>query len=166
MVTEFQSLAKRIPDCIDGFFSRSPNRIQRNSNVPIKNQLFTLRAYITVVGADMPARDNLMGLGGYSSIRYCNYCYAQGFWNGHIYCSQTPPADAKKNHPSYNFYKLPLWEYNLSQKQAAYIQKTGDKLAIHQTGFRNYTILWKLSSLIFPWCVKIFSKFNLKKVVR
>lgn len=58
MVTEFQSLAEGIPDCIDGSFSRSPSRIQRNSNVPIKNQLFTLQAYITVVGADMPARDN------------------------------------------------------------------------------------------------------------
>lgn len=153
MVMEFQSLAQGIPDCIDGSSPGFSSMIQTVSKGPKKNQLFTLRAYITVVGADMPARDNLMGLGGYSSIRYCNYCYAQGFWNGHIYCPQTPPADAKKNHPSYSFYKLPLREHNLSQKQAAYIQKTGDKVAIAQTGFRNYTILWKLSSLIFPWCV-------------
>ncbi len=42
MITEFQSLAKKILNGIDGSFYNSSSRIQSNSNIYIKNQLFTL----------------------------------------------------------------------------------------------------------------------------
>jgi hypothetical protein len=42
------------------------------------NSHFTLRAHVVTVTADMPARDMLMGLAGYNSRHYCNYCTIRG----------------------------------------------------------------------------------------
>jgi hypothetical protein len=39
---------------------------------------FILRAHVVTVTADMPARDMLMGLSGYNSRHYCNYCTVRG----------------------------------------------------------------------------------------
>jgi hypothetical protein len=39
---------------------------------------FVLRAHVVTVTADMPARDMLMGLSGYNSRHYCNYCTVRG----------------------------------------------------------------------------------------
>lgn len=108
-----------------------------------------LRAYITVVGSDMSAQENLMRLGEYNSIRYYNLAMHKDS-EIDISIVYKPHQQMPKNHSSYNFYKFLLQEHNLSQKQATYIQRTGDKVAIAQIGFQNYTILWKLSSLIFP----------------
>lgn len=84
MATEFQSFAKKISDYINRFFSHSPSRIQKNSNIFIKNQLFMLQAYIIVVSVDMPTRNNLIELKRYSLTQYYNYSYEQNFWNRYI----------------------------------------------------------------------------------
>jgi hypothetical protein len=39
---------------------------------------FSLCAHVITVTADMPARDMLMGLAGYNSRHYCNYCTIRG----------------------------------------------------------------------------------------
>ena len=39
---------------------------------------FKMKAYIVAVIADMPARDTVMGLAGYNSRHYCNYCNVRG----------------------------------------------------------------------------------------
>lgn len=80
MINEFKSLEQGVPGVLD---ASSPTRSK-----------FTLRAYIVAVTADMPARDDLMGLMGYSATHYCNYCNIQGVFKNHVYCPLTPPTDA------------------------------------------------------------------------
>jgi hypothetical protein len=63
---------------------------------------FNMRAYITIVGADMIGRAKLMHTVGNRCYSYCEHCGARGIWNGSIYCPFTPPADAPdeaKNRP-------------------------------------------------------------------
>ena len=85
VIDEFKELAAGVP-AIDG-------------SIPAENPLlrsFQLHAYICVVGADMPARDALMGLAGYNARHYCNYCTVRGVYSdkvGHTNCPLTPLQD-------------------------------------------------------------------------
>ena len=146
VVDEFKVLASGVP-AID-------------ASIPVENTLlrsFQLHAYyICVVGADMPARDALMGLAGYNARNYCNYCLVRGIYSdkvGHIYCPLAPPRNSPPN-PDWQTYdplQLPLMDHTLSRQWAEHVARTGDDVTTRMTGIAKRTILWKLESIVFPW---------------
>ena len=149
VVDEFQVLATGVPAI--------------NASIPVENPLlrsFQLHAYICIVGADMPARDALMGLSGYNARHYCNYCLVRGIYSdkvGHIYCPLAPPRDSPLN-PDWRMYnplQLPLRDHTSSRQWAEYISWTGDNVTTRRTGIAKCTILWELESIIFPWSYRL-----------
>ncbi|KAA8914894.1 hypothetical protein FN846DRAFT_770669 [Sphaerosporella brunnea] len=121
---------------------------------------FSMRAYITIVGADMIGRAKLMHTMGNRCYSYCEYCSARGIWNGSIYCPFTPPADAPdeaKNRPgseypwaTLNPTQLPLRKDNLFRATARHIAKDMCDSCQKKHGIRGPTILQQLRSLDFP----------------
>ena len=117
---------------------------------------FQLYAYICVVGADMPARDVLMGLAGYNARHYCNYCQcsARGIYSeqtGHMYCPLSPPATRNPDWRTHDPLDLPLRDHTDSERRADHVEQTGDEVTTRMTGIAHRTILWDLGSIIFPW---------------
>lgn len=154
MVAEFKLLHTGIAKVLDGsiLVSSSPSSSSGSSSTAAVTNLFTLRALIAAVGADMPARDTLMGLSGYGAVRYCR---ARGIWNGHIYCPIMPPTDLEARredtHLTYDPCALPLRQHERPRQQALHVRDTGDEVTTERTGLKAYTILWELKSIIFPW---------------
>jgi len=97
LVHQFQQVYTGV-NAIDG--SRQP-----------ENQHFLLRAFIVGIGADMPAKDMLMGLSGHSSHHYCNYCEARGIYSSrfrHMYAPVMPPNPCDPNWCRYDPNGLPI----------------------------------------------------------
>ena len=114
IVDEFKLLAAGVP-AID-------------ASIPVDNRLrsFVLHAYICVVGADMPARDGLMGLAGYNARHYCNYCNVRGIYSDmarHTYCPLTPPRDCPfdPDWKTYDALNLKHRDHAYSRERAEYI---------------------------------------------
>ena len=145
VVDEFKRLAIGV-DAIDGSIP-----------TPDMARNFLLKAYICVVGADMPARDTLMGLSGYNARHYCNYCEVRGIYSndiGHMYCPLTPPRDMVPPDPDWRTYdpmNLPLRDHDTSMQYAEHVEDTGDHETTRMTGIATRTIFWDLDSIIFPW---------------
>ncbi|KAA8892757.1 hypothetical protein FN846DRAFT_1009581, partial [Sphaerosporella brunnea] len=121
---------------------------------------FSMRAYITIVGADMIGRAKLMHTMGNRCYSYCEHCTARGIWNGSIYCPFTPPADAPdeaKNRPgsgypwtTLNRIQLPLRKDNLFRDTARHIARDMCDSCQKKHGIRGPAILQHLKSLDFP----------------
>jgi hypothetical protein len=125
-----------------------------------ENQHFLLRAYIVAIGADMPAKDMLMGLCGHSSRHYCNYCEARGIYSSrfrHIYAPVMPPVPSDPDWRRYDPNTLPIRNHHKSKVYAAHVEATGDTEIIQGTGIKSYTPFWDLPSVIFPWSYSIDS---------
>jgi hypothetical protein len=130
-----------------------------------------LRAYIVAVTADMPARDSLMGLAGYNSRHYCNYCNIRGCSGAsegshpgkHMYCPLVPPKDVPTR-PDWKTYESDALPYRDSSKDRKVASKlacsnreeesmsaTMRKATTNSTGIKSFTVLWELPSIIWPW---------------
>ena len=105
----------------------------------------------------MPAHDILMGLAGYNSRHYYNYCSIRGIYSeraGHMYCPLSPPRDSATGNPdwrTYNLLNLHLRDHADSKQWAEHVEQTGDEVTTRMTGIARRTILWNLESIIFPW---------------
>ena len=129
------------------------------------SSVMTLRAYITVVAADMPGREKMMRVSGNRSYMYCTYCTARGIWNGSIYCPMDPPLDApaediellkaKKRKPrapflQYQRAQLPMRNNLIHRRDADHIEATDHKAAKDRTGIAGKPALAHLASIDFP----------------
>jgi hypothetical protein len=136
-----------------------------------------LRAYIVTVTADMPARDSLMGLAGYNSRHFCNYCTARGCTASseasaggggkHMYCPLVPPQDVPQAPDWLSYDPAALSMRNEADDRSA-AEKFHHRLPAHQqmsqplqtattraTGIKSYSVLWELSSIVWPWSFPI-----------
>lgn len=146
LVHQFQQLYTGV-NAIDG--SRQP-----------EYQHFLLHAFIVAIGADMPAKDMLMGLSGHSARHYCNYCEARGIYSSHfrhMYAPVTPPNPSDPDWRRYDPNGLPIRNHHKSKEYAAHVEATEDTEIIQGTGIKSYTPFWDLPSVIFPWSYSIDS---------
>jgi hypothetical protein len=121
---------------------------------------FTMRAYITIVGADMIGRSKLMHTTGNRSYPYCEYCGARGIWNSAIYCPVTAPSDAPEKaksrdgsgYPwsSLDRSHLPLRKDTAFRATARHIAQDLCDGCQKKYGIRGPSILQQLRSLDFP----------------
>ncbi|KAA8903431.1 hypothetical protein FN846DRAFT_752436, partial [Sphaerosporella brunnea] len=121
---------------------------------------FNMRAYITIVGADMIGRSKLMQTTGNRSYSYCEHCEARGIWNGSIYCPFTPPIDAPEKAKSregsgypwttLDRVHLPLRSDTSFRATARHIARDLCNGCQKKYGIRGPTILQELQSLDFP----------------
>jgi len=100
------------------------------------DSIFTMKAFIVSVGADMIGRSKVVYISNFRQMRsvtnicglelmktlgnratmYCEYCLAKGIWNGAIYCPCTPPNDAPNQEKSRSGSDFPWTEYQLDRQ--------------------------------------------------
>lgn len=109
----------------------------------------------------------IMGLRGHNAKHYCNYCNICGYSNGkHIYCPlQSPKNLASSLGPKQNYSacNLPLRSHDDDYETAVYLHNHADLEFSQSTGIKDFTLLWNLLSLEWPWYD--FFKACLKKYV-
>ncbi|KAI5843325.1 hypothetical protein DFP73DRAFT_455220, partial [Morchella snyderi] len=117
--------------------------------------LFTLRAYICVVGADMPGREKIMNFKGNRATSYCPYCYIQGVHNRSVYCPLKPPLNPPARHEeleweTYDASNLPMRDDKISRQIATHVVQTGDDNAAKRHGIKGPSCLSQLPSIDIP----------------
>lgn len=119
---------------------------------------FTLRAHISVVGADMPGREKLMNFKGNRGTSYCPYCYVHGVHNRGIYCPLDPPdnppdtikEDIVSEWRTYDPSNLPIRTDEQSRRIANHVLETGDDKAAKKYGIKGPSCLSDLTSIDIP----------------
>lgn len=160
MIEEFKCLERGVPGVYNAH----------------NDSYFTLHGYLLTVTADMPARDELMGMAGFSSYQYCNYCDIRGVFKGHVYCPLTPPMDSTADEKAQaEFVEYPLRPLLRGSKRKRGVRNgdihtrthaemknyagLADKLkrsrpkkeSIHFMGMKRTSIFFELTSILFPW---------------
>ena len=116
---------------------------------------FTLRFYLTLVCADLPAMAKLMGISGHNSLQYCRFCECEGVFSKHTYCPLQSPHDWSKEPFDYDPADLPLRtddgyreaaNTNLRYPQAL----DPDPPAKPPYGVSQYSSLYELATIDFP----------------
>ena len=161
MIDEFKILDKGISDVLDAS----------------TGEKFRLHAYLIAATADMPARDDLMGLKGCTSDHYCNYCLAKLVHAGEYSkgCPLTPPIDADQAMAQRKGWKkhfvgstqrgvqqgerLPMRTHRGMKNDATKVEE-GDELLPNSTSITRKSIFFELRSMIFPWSFPIDPMHN------
>ena len=159
MVNEFKQLHNGIPGVWDSSTSVSSPGLEIDPNGtgtdggPTADE-FTARAYITVIGGDQPAKDELMGLAGFASRRPCNYCLIRGTWctkPGHMYVPLvTPEGTEKAKCHRFNPLRLVPRDHDKSFHDAQHVKAYADGATMTRSGIKKRVCFWELQSVIWP----------------
>lgn len=124
---------------------------------------FTLRAYLIMATADMPARDKLMGVRGYNSNHHCSYCAMTGVSSHiHVYAPLSPPIynvpadkqayiDSCTNYRTGNLFQM--WQTQRAHDDMRAAAELAE--APFDTRHRTPSPLWRLDSMVWPYCFPV-----------
>jgi hypothetical protein len=119
-------------------------------------EIFTMRAHLVLVNADLPAMAKTMGISGHGSYNHCRFCEVQGIHSSnHIYCPlRTPegwPEDMSFDH---NPAHLPLRD-NATYRRVA-VETLRHEAFNPQArgrceyGVAQYSMFYQLDTIDFP----------------